>query len=82
MTLFFSVTFEGCKYRHGSTVEYFKDVSDDYEPHKDAMVNLCKSGLVKRLKVWKQEPHQIESAQFFFWKDGKEKEITFFEWRK
>ena len=80
MTLFFSVTFEGCQYRHTSTVEYFKDVSDNYEPHKDEMVNLCKSGLMKKLKDWKQEPTQIESSQFFFWKD--DEEITFFEWRK
>lgn len=80
MTLFFSVTFEGCQYRHTSTVEYFKNVSDNLKPHKETMVNLCKSELMKKLKDWKQEPHQIESSQFFFWKD--DEEITFFEWRK
>lgn len=80
MTLFFSVTFEGCEHRHTSTVEYFKDVSDNFKPHKESMVNICKSELMKRLKVWGQEPHQIESSQFFFWKD--DKEVTFFEWRR
>lgn len=80
MTLFFSVTFKGCEHRHTSTVEYFKDVSDNFKPHKETMVNLCKSELMKKLKDWKQEPTQIESSQFFFRKDGEE--ITFFEWRK
>ena len=80
MTLFFSVTFKGCEHRHTSTVEYFKNVSDNFKPHKETMVNLCKSELMKKLKDWNQEPHQIESSQFFFRKDGEE--ITFFEWIK
>ena len=80
MTLFFSITFEECEHRHTSTVEYFKNVSDNFKPHKETMVNLCKSELMKKLKDWKQEPNQIESSQFFFWKD--DEEITFFEWRK
>lgn len=80
MTLFFSVTFKGCEHRHTSTVEYFKDVSDNYAPHIESMMNICKSGLMKKLKDWSQEPNQIESSQFFFRNNGKE--ITFFEWRK
>ena len=80
MTLFFSITFKGCEHRHTSTVEYFKNVSDNFKPHKETMVNLCKSELMKKLKDWNQVPTQIESSQFFFRKDGKE--ITFFEWRK